>query len=125
MIDRAHSAAICFHFACGILSVVRRFDEIFQAVLLYIRECSDAAINRSTLLVACVRLLGAYLAQETEAIDEVNELLPFILTIRDADTTDTLDPITFLLPAFTQMAFDEKVSASFQCLTAGVISLCC
>jgi len=94
------------------LSLQQKFSEIYSEVFLFLREMRDNETTKGELIVACVRAVGAWVSEETEALqDEFQDLLPWLLQV---PAFEGVDPLLFLAPCVLQLALDE--TTAIQCI---------
>lgn len=102
--------------------------EAFTSVLCLLRIASESGISARTktffqdypIIMASIRVLGAWLAEETLAVaTEVYNLLPFLLDLcfisipleegrGEEEEEEDKDILKFLLPGLCHMAADDK-----------------
>merc|ERR1712071_228786 len=75
----------------------------------------DYRDKKTQFIVASIRILGAWLAEESSSMkEEVCNVLPYIISIcsrlfqeRQKGSTDVGDPLRFMLPAFCHLAAEN------------------
>jgi hypothetical protein len=93
-----------------LLSVQRGFNESFAAIMVHLRDARDDGAPASPVLLACVRVLGAWLREETDALrDEFADVLPYLLRITREAPTD-MDGLCYLLPGLVETVLDPFIS---------------
>ncbi|EPS72681.1 hypothetical protein M569_02070, partial [Genlisea aurea] len=107
--------------------IIFGLDETIGVVLDYLLDAKEHGTRQGNDLLACVRIVGSYLAQAPTACEKkVRELLGYMLTIEGDGESSTLDCISFLLPMMCQMTLTDdgcKTFASTQSFTAVVAYL--
>jgi hypothetical protein len=90
----------------------QNFLAAFGCILEYLGACRDENKSTDPLALASVRVLGAWLAEETEGLKkETIAVLPFLLEVKDTSPAPT-DPLVFLLPGLLHLTADEEARST-------------
>jgi hypothetical protein len=63
-----------------LLRMKTRFDDIYNEILQYVRDAMEHDRNRDTLVVACVRSIGTWLAEDGQSLQGISFFLPSLCT---------------------------------------------
>jgi hypothetical protein len=93
-----------------LLSLQASFTELFKSVFIYLGDARDDGAPVSVVIVACIRALGSWLAEETSELSaEFVDILPFLLSVTDHPDQPTDDAVSFLIPALVHMLLSDNV----------------
>ncbi|XP_064636104.1 neurochondrin-like [Lineus longissimus] len=105
----------------GVLQLQSSITEAFNAVLYFLDAHSNDKTVDECFLIATIRVLGAWLAEETSSLrDEVYKILPFLLNestknfnqlekpADDHKTVPPVDLLRFLLPGLCHLSAEDN-----------------
>lgn len=92
-----------------ILMFQARYNEIFGEILLFLKEMEEKGRTNDALVVASIRAVGAWMAEETEALqDQFLDVLPFMLKVTAVDNSSP-DPLVFLSASLVSLLQENEL----------------
>ncbi|KAL8171678.1 hypothetical protein V2J09_023482 [Rumex salicifolius] len=90
-----------------ITKVISGLNETIGVVLEYLKDAKEHGQRKGDDLLACVRVVGSYLAEAPLACKEkVNELLGYMLSVEGGDEPSPFLSVCFLLPMLCQTTME-------------------
>ncbi|CAN8273277.1 unnamed protein product [Cochlearia groenlandica] len=92
-----------------LIKVIKNLNETVRVVLEYLKDAKEHGMKRGIDLIASVRVIGSYLAQNPDACKEqVQDLMDYMLSVEGEEESSPFLSACFLLPMLCQITMKTE-----------------